>query len=244
MRIFIQKEGKEFDLEACFDAYQSFTYLNWWNSPRKDYIIKKISLEKLNSLVVKKTDIFIGTIEFVKVSFILLGVRCPDPLNIPDSIMSYSKRTISFGYKKDLVFPCFIKPCDEVKLFTGFEVDDISKLKLITELKDDTKLMISSVVNFISEYRCFVYKNELVGIKHYTGDFKIPLSLGDINTIECCIRDYYNAPISYCIDFGITDSGDLQLIEVNDFFSCGTYGFTGNIYTKMIIDRFRQIVKS
>jgi hypothetical protein len=99
------------------------------------------------------------------------------------------------------------------------------------------------VVNIVSEYRCFVHKNELVGIKHYSGDFnKFP----DIFTIECMIQKYYDeSPVSYTLDVGLIQVGkglyETILIEINDFWAIGGYGLDGRTYVRMLIDRFQQI---
>jgi hypothetical protein len=100
--------------------------------------------------------------------------------------------------------------------------------------------MLSNVVNIVSEYRCYVIENKLVGIKHYLGDFKI---FPNVDFIEETIKNYENQPIGYTIDFGVTDQNETILIEVNDGWSIGNYGLRDKIYAKLLLKRWIEISK-
>ena len=107
----------------------------------------------------------------------------------------------------------------------------------------DTKILQSSVSNFISEYRCFILRGELIGCKNYTGDFTV---LPDFDDVNSCIKDYQDtktAPISYTLDFGITDEGETQLIEINDGLSFASYGLNNVLFCKMIESRWQEITR-
>ena len=54
--------------------------------------------------------------------------------------------------------------------------DFLDKIKL-GSIPDDTKILVSEVVDMESEYRCFIHKGKLVGSKNYTGDFTKNLNL-------------------------------------------------------------------
>ncbi len=73
-----------------------------------------------------------------------------------------------------------------------------------------------------------------------------------IKTIEKCIQDYKTSPIAYTLDFAIiknknriiTNSKEinkLALIEVNDMWAIGSYGFNSKDYVQMTIARFNEI---
>lgn len=240
--VFIQKDFEEFDYDFLFEAYQSFSDINFW-SRDKSYNIITISREKFlnsGSGKIDETDVFIGKIDFMKSVFERLKIKQPKPINIPHELLPFAFRKISEGILADLKFPCFIKPLEELKLFTGFVIKSTKDLNLLyPQIKDDTKFLISEVEDFISEYRCFVYKNDLIDMKHYSGDFFV---FPDIEMISRAIKTYKNSPVAYTIDFGVTSKEETKLIEVNDFYSCGTYGFTGETYSLMLRDRFREIL--
>jgi hypothetical protein len=73
----------------------------------------------------------------------------------------------------------------------------------------------------VSEYRTFIFRGRLVGINNYAGDFKI---FPDVKKINEYIANF-NKYKSYTMDFAITEKGELKLIEIHQFFSCGLYGF-------------------
>ena len=61
--------------------------------------------------------------------------------------------------------------------------------------------------------------------------------------IQSCVNSYESAPVAYAIDFGVTDDGRTILIEANDGYSLGPYGFDSYNYTRMMILRWKQIMR-
>ena len=141
--------------------------------------------------------------------------------------------------------PYFVKPKNNVKLFTGSLVENDKQYRIIKEfwkVTDDTELLLSEPIDIDAEYRCFVHKGELKGIRYYAGDFK---QFPKVDVIEKMIKDYENPYVSYTLDVGIVLS-DLKfpmttLIEVNDMWAIGSYGFDAKTYVRMVIDRFIEI---
>jgi len=109
----------------------------------------------------------------------------------------------------------------------------------------DTKIFTSEPIEILSEYRCFVHKGELVGMKHYSGNYQL---FPDMFDVKMMIEKYKNeAPVSYTLDIGIIynqQKNKTVLIEINDFWAIGGYGLDSKIYVKMLIDRFQQIKNS
>jgi hypothetical protein len=58
------------------------------------------------------------------------------------------------------------------------------------------------------------------------------------------IKDYKSANVAYTLDVGITDDGSTKLVEVNDMWAIGSYGFNAKDYVRMTIDRFQEIYQS
>ncbi len=248
MIVIIQQENNEFPYEFpyefCYQANEAIRHINWYRNKIVHENWKR-SLEDLNYIKLNKPKkvLHVGSIEFIKKVFNGLKLELPKPINIPSELNQYEflKRKISMGYLKDLRFPCFIKPLNELKLFTGCLLESNKDLSLlIPELKEDTELLISEPINIVSEWRGFVYKGKLVDCKHYSGDFKIG---PDYNKAIEMIKSYTLAPVAYTLDIGITDNNETILVEVNDFYSVATYGFGGETYLNMLIDRWKEIVK-
>lgn len=104
---------------------------------------------------------------------------------------------------------------------------------------DETKVLVSEVVTFVTEYRGFVLDNKLIGWKHYKGDFtKMP----DVSTVQKAIMAYGTSPRAYSIDFGLDIDGRSLLVEINDAFALGCYGLDPILYARMIEARWDEIV--
>ena len=74
-------------------------------------------------------------------------------------------------------FPFFIKGNGQAKVFVPGVVTDKKMFDFyFVDVKDEEPILLSRVVNFVSEYRCYVLKGKIVGIKHYNGDIFISRS--------------------------------------------------------------------
>ena len=93
--------------------------------------------------------------------------------------------------------------------------------------------------SFLSEYRVFVINKEIVDCRRYYGDYAIN---PNVKFIKETIANYATQPVSYGIDFGVTDTGETMLIEVNDGYSLGSYGLNHRDYTKLCMLRWNQMV--
>lgn len=68
----------------------------------------------------------------------------------------------------------------------------------------------------------------------------------DLITVDNAIDDYENsglAPKAYGIDFGVLDTGETVLIEVNEGYSLGNYGLDDKDYTELIETRWNEIIQ-
>lgn len=208
----------------------------------------------LNKRINPETDLIVGSVEATVAWFNECGIEVPKALGYPDSLRPYLGREIidtTFG-DLDNDFPYFVKPSTQVKLFTG---DVVSKKEHLGYLRDSgavdsTPLHKSTLINFLSEYRCFVMSGQLKGIQFYKGDFRI---LPDVKEIIKMIGDYYNsgkAPSCFTLDVGVVrkmptsplvNVQQTRLVEVNDFWAIGSYGFNGKDYALMCARRMKEI---
>lgn len=215
------------------------------------------SLDKYNFSL--RTDIMIGSVEATTLFFKKCEIKAPAYLGYPESLQEYLGRKITSTIVGDLTndFPYFIKPKNDVKLFTGTLCENENQLKLFKSqypVTNETELLLSEPLDFLSEYRCFIHKGQLQGIHWYKGDFKI---FPNINHVEKMIELYKDAPVSYTLDVGVIpfvdELGyaehqgfihDTVLVEVNDMWAIGSYGFDAQKYVRMTIDRFQEIYRN
>jgi len=189
----------------------------------------------------------IGSVEFVSAYLERFYGVTPKPRNIPDVLNKpdLTYRTIFNGTKHDLKIgeEKFVKSNEKIKSFTGVITKDVTDFSHIP----DGELQISDIINIDSEYRCFVYKGELVGLKHYSGDFTVFPSIAQIYVM---INEFKDAPVAYTLDIGINNHSGRYLkpketfiIEVHDFFSCGLYGFNDyRLLPHMFTKWFREYI--
>lgn len=136
----------------------------------------------------------------------------------------------------------FIKPLEEVrKTFNGHIVTKSRDLIFTSNIPDETIIYVCEIVQFVTEYRCFIHKTSgVLGAKHYWGDWeKIP----NLRLAKAAMKEYASSPIAYSLDLGLTDDGRTLLVECNDSTSLGCYGLDPYAFGKMITDRWHEIMK-
>jgi len=207
MKFLIQTFDGEVEHDFSLALIESIKYLNWiYETNDFEYVLSD------------NIDGYIGCTPVGSVDFVSEYLKHYfnidiEPINIPDILLDrkYSGRNVFNGTEKDIVEKSFVKSMDKIKSFTE-----------ITDKAPAGNYQISEIIEIESEYRCFVYKNKLVGIQNYLGDFKI---FPDIEKIEKMIS-VYGGPVAYTLDVAITDKNETVIIEVHDFFSIGFYGFS------------------
>jgi hypothetical protein len=182
---------------------------------------EQIEYELSSNVTLDSNVIPIGSVEFVSYHLSqVFNVQCK-PINVPEKLNSFffCKRNVFNGYKTDIKqFPVFVKSMDLLKDNT-YILENSSEIK---ELEDEHCYQISSVIDIISEWRCFVFKGKLVGLQNYSGDFTV---FPDVDMIKKIISTWnYECP-AYTIDIGINENNETLVIECHDFYSCGLYGF-------------------
>lgn len=207
--------------------------------------VQSFTFKQIDHLDLSKETIVCGWIRTVNKAFEIVGAKQPPEVSIPEELMSFAGRKVWTSTLEEIrkYEPrVFIKPLDGHKLFNGHvRTGEMKDLIYTAPYPDETKIMVSEVVNFVSEYRGFVLDKKLIGLKHYRGDFT---KIVDNKPIESAIRAYDSAPVAYSIDFGLTDDNRNLLVEVNDAFSLGCYGLDPVWYARMIEARWDQIVNS
>lgn len=246
--------------DFVLEMINAIEYHNWLEPNSMSVIYCNIEDIHNDSLTDIETCIPVGNIEFV-FAFIDKyikpnGSKEIKPLNVPEDLMEYeySKRYIDNivisddisrhkwydWMKNDTQFnDFFIKSNDTIK-------NPINDFYKIVDILDNNKIpngnyQLSECINIVSEYRCFVYNNDLKGIQFYSGDFtKLP----DTNKIYEMIDVYSkSAPKAYTLDIAITDSNKTCIIEAHEFFSCGLYGFSSYNHLPYMFKRVFDDIK-
>lgn len=204
MRFLIQAIDGKIKHDFSFALLQAIDFHKWTGNDIKF---------RLSDGYMPSNYIPVGSVEFVSEYINKFYGVIPKPINIPAELISqdFCGRNVINGTNLDIDGLRFVKSNDKIKSFT--EICDSAPVG---------NYQISDLINIQSEYRCFVYKQKLVGINNYSGDFTI---FPDIDKINKMIESFKSAPVAYTLDVAICD-GDTVVIEVHDFFSCGLYGFS------------------
>lgn len=172
-----------------------------------------------------------------------MGVPRPPSLDYPevlDPFLCRSVRRMLLREARGLTGrKLFVKPCKQ-KLFTGFVCEGTFNDQIrMGPYSETEEVFVSDPVNFVSEYRCFVLRGDILTARHYKGDWGVSISR---KRVEEAVEAWEDAPVAYCLDFGATDKGETVLVEVNDGFALGTYGLQPTLYAQMLEARWQEMV--
>lgn len=238
MRAFLEKIGGEWLDDFVYMSKEPLKSLGFTIVPFDGDDIEGTLTCKILDI---EKDVIFGSVEATNAFFTACGINIPQYLGYPEELTKFLGRHINRTILKNITIPTFIKPAYDVKLFTGCVIDSdqsLMFLKQFSNVNDDTVVYESSLLNFVSEYRCFVHEEKLEGIQYYLGDFK---QYPDVDVIEDMIASYKASNCAYTLDVGITEDGRTVLIEVNDMWAIGSYGMDARTYTLMCVRRMREI---
>lgn len=196
--------------------------------------------------------IVFGDIEPVLFAFRKLGVPLPTPQPYPLCLQEFFQRKITLvrlcdfpQWIVDHPDPCFVKPADSFKSFTGFVFSASYQFGKLAFLPPHHQLYVSTVVRFQSEWRVYVMHGKILGIYWYCGDVFTTL---DRNVVNRAVQIYETETIDpmhgYAIDFGVSEDGQTLLVELNEGFSIGNYGLDDADYANLLTARWLQLVHS
>jgi len=169
----------------------------------------------------------VGSVEFVSTylrKFYPESENALKPLNVPEVLFPFARRKIA--------------NVSDINDMTEFG-DCLLYRKSITTIKDPTNgpfrpslmsdcigFQVSEMMDIYSEWRVFVFHDEVQHIANYSGDC---LQFPDRVEINRMVEAYRgHSPVAYTLDVGVGVNHlrpDTFVIEVHRFFSCGLYGF-------------------
>ena len=169
----------------------------------------------------------------------------PENLSYPSELIEYYGRSIRKKKLCDLEresFPLFIKPLKD-KSAPGIIVNafpDVFKTEY-SHLPADSEIWCSEVVDFISEWRCFVRYGKILDIRLYHGNRDARC---DDSIILDAVSLYRNSPASYALDFGVTSDGRTIIVEMNDAIALGSYGLQDTLYAELLATRWAELTST
>ncbi len=189
-------------------------------------------------------DPIVGTLQDTEAMMETLGVTLP-LLDYPEELAEFLGRKI---WKSTLFsitsstdgWHVFVKPVSDMKRFSGTVLDTSEDVVKLGGGVEDIDIWCSEKVSFLSEWRLWVLEGEIVGLTPYQGRWDI---FPDAEVLKRAVAAYQSAPTAYALDFGVTDDGRTLLIEVSDGYSLRSFGLAPEIYAKILVTRWQELMK-
>lgn len=204
-----------------------------------------LEVTDFEQLTIKENNLFFGSIAFIQKALVKMGFEVPEHDDYPPSLSAFYGRKIYTAMIDEIAnnpesWDVFVKPKGQLKKFTGRHVKSTFDLIGCGDRENKVPVWVSEPVNFVSEWRVFVRYNEILGVRPYKGDWR---GQYDYKVIEAAVKAYENAPAGYAIDFGLTDKGELLVVEVNEGYAIGNYGLFYTDYAKLIAARWAEMTR-
>lgn len=191
----------------------------------------------------------VGGIPFVKHALRQLGKPLPEHTPYPEVLRHLLYREVYtphslYATKRwiDSSKRLFVKPADW-KRFTGF-VAEFSTDYRFNGVGNSTPVWASEPVNFISEWRVYVADDVILDTRFadFGGDRTIEPDMKVIcEAVELLAKN--KAPRGYVVDFGVLDTGETALVEMNDGFSFGAYdGVPAHVVLAVTVHRWTELI--
>lgn len=165
-----------------------------------------------------------------------LGIRLLSPpedwlVRLP---MEYKLRTISLhtlGQARQLAQPVFIKPPND----KSFPADVYTGATLPTEYDDDMAVLVSDVVTWEKEFRCFILQRKLITYSIYSrfGDVQRDTEFASSTDEDQALVAFMSSlladervdlPEACVVDAGMLSTGAWACVEQNAAWGAGIYG--------------------
>lgn len=239
MKAYIQTDsaGEFYNVNAflAYDGFKNFGY----------EIEKYVDADEI--LDNNPENIIVGGIGNVRKRLKNLNITRPEKeIDYPEELKPFLKRkiwesTVNQIFVDKNSWNIFIKPKIETKLFVGKVIQNEMDFLGIIDPERDIDILCSELVDFKTEWRCFICYNKILDIRRYKGvwDTKI-----DVETVESAIKSFISQPRAFALDFGVNEKGETILVEVNDGHSLGTYGLSSTHYAKFLSARWSELTET
>ncbi len=238
MKVFIEQVENQFRGVNEYTAFRGFETLGYEICPFVAADVASLALDE-------QTPVVAG-IPTIWRALRSLGVEPPQLEPIPRGLEHFAGREFglsTLGEIRERIVdeksPISIKPIVG-KLFDGHVARAYRDLIRTAGLPDETPIWWPDVVEFQGEFRGYICNGELVGFRHYKGDFRLPV---DFAPVEAAIEKWDDLPRGCSMDWGIAAYGRTLLIEVNDGYSLGCYGLLPVLYANLLASRWNELTR-
>jgi len=204
-----------------------------------------------SKVLLQENDIVLGHVDMCRIALKHFGIKEPKVLDYPPQLKQYFHRSIRKMTSKQFIKileeneefgkTYFVKPVMN-KLFTGFCcVTRQEYERQAFQVSNSAEVYVCSTIHFDAEYRIYVSNNKMSGVYRYWGDnWNAVVTGSQANELIDALGE--GMPVFYSIDAGVTDKGELALVECNDGYALGNYGLSPGDYAKMSMERWQEMI--
>ncbi len=239
-KVLVQQKAGEFVSPNSFAAWRGFaergvaTQFYEWLALRD------------GAVAVEPSTLVVGGSGAVRHALALLGVKTPAIDDLPEPLAGFRGRRVwdsTWGAICE-AYPesgpaVFVKPRRDPKAFAARRVAAFRDLIPLSHVPAETAVLVSEVVEFVSEWRFYVLRGRVVGAGWYSGN---PLTFPDSKVVADAVKAWPDGPAGYGIDFGVVADGRTLLVEVNEGFSLGCLGLRPRLYSQILEARWVELV--
>jgi hypothetical protein len=214
------------------------------------YTVKQILRRQLP---LDHQSLVVGDIDCIRGALQQLEIQLPRLNEYPASLESLLHRRVwrsTLGNLESSLLSgmmtqsVFVKPANRCKRFTGFVVHDDGDLYRVGNVSRREQIFCAEVVSWLSEYRICVVNSEIRSLDFYSGNPEIKIDINVVKQAIDTLDQYQESYAGYGIDFGVLNSGETALIEMNDGFAIGAYQINSQDYTDLILSRWEELLSS
>ena len=201
-------------------------------------------------LALDKSTLVAGDLPSVLGALAQLGIEAPRPNDYPACLESLLFRRVwpsTVRQLKEAIYHergplIFAKPSARKKRFNGRLFAHPEDLYHLEGASGSTAILCSEPVRWASEFRVFVIRGRVVGIRHYAGDPAMNLDEGVMSEAVHRLERSGEATAGYGLDLGVLEDGRTALVEWNDGYALGSYGLDPGLYTELVIARWCELL--
>lgn len=203
---------------------------------RLGYHVERYALNELASLDIDESTPVFGGMESIEIVL----PKYEGLEYYPSELDEFLYREIKEVCIEEVNDGDFFKPLPEDhKMFSPSVKDDTLQCELLLgRIPPGHKVLTTRAVNFVSEYRVYVTRGEILDVCFYKGN---PLEFPSSSVIREMVSLVSSKSVSFSIDVGILESGETALVEMNDFCCLGNYGLNAREYAFSIANRWDEI---
>jgi ATP-grasp domain, R2K clade family 2 len=239
MKALIQRRDGIPATEGCYTAWKAMSDAGW----------EIRFFEKIADVDVHENEVVVGGLDPLVQALTRLGVDLPD-LDYPGTFRevlldpNFERTTMGAVRRSTDRWPRFVKPTSGRKEFGGLVIRSTRDLLLVTHVDDELPVYSASPLEMTGrvEWRCFIVNGRVRDMRPYTAcpDGDAPSR----TFVQLLVDQWSSAPAGFTIDvvnIGSRTHPDWRIVECNDGYALGSYGFHRADYAELLVTRWAQL---